>query len=241
MKMQLSGVSMVAVALASMAVLPACDNAVDNGTEGLPLQEQTELFDAPQTPAAGDGTKACATPRADLIQNVSLGTGSWGSWQACYSFCPFGSYAYTAQLRTEAAQGAGDDTAMNGIRFDCYDKVSAVYTGTISSHAGFWGSWGSRAVTNPYLTGNPWVSGKMKIEAPVTGDDTAANQVTLKAASGLWSTPTANTGWGTWGSERSCPAGSAFCGVNTRVEGQQGTGDDTALNGVAIACCAFTP
>ena len=37
-----------------------------------------------------------------------------------------------------------------------------------------------------------------------------------------------------WGD---CPAGTAICGMNSRFEGDQGAGDDSALNDLKVHCC----
>jgi hypothetical protein len=238
MKMRLNGVTMVAVGIASMTAFAGCDTGGGDGTE-VALQDPTTTFIVDDGTPKGDTTKACAS-RPDVAGSVALGTGSWGSYQACYSFCPAGSFAYAATLRSEVGQGLGDDSALNGISIDCYNRSTGAYTGSITSNAGFWGTWGTRAVTNPYMTNNPFVGGQMKIEAPQgVDDDTAANAINLLAANGNWSTPSANTGWGSWGTVRQCPGGQAICGVNTRVESPQGGGDDTALNGISVACCTF--
>lgn len=42
-------------------------------------------------------------------------------------------------------------------------------------------------------------------------------------------------GWGSWSDQ--CGTGEAVCGVTTRVEGDQGGGDDTALNDLTLTCC----
>ncbi len=47
-------------------------------------------------------------------------------------------------------------------------------------------------------------------------------------------------GWGTWKPDYiMCPEGSYVCGLQTRFEGSQGNGDDTALNGIRMKCCKF--
>lgn len=236
MKTSVNGIGMVAVALSAFAIIPACVN--EEGMDTTPLKEPTAAFAAPQG-TDGDTTKACAT-RPDLASSFSLANGSWGSWQACYQLCPAGAFAYGTYLRSESSQGIGDDTALNGIQLDCYDRFSGAYMGFVTSQLGPWGTWGPRAVTNPYVVGNPIVGGQMLVESPQgAGDDTAANAVVLLALNGTISQPPVNTGWGSWQPLRACPTGQAVCGVNTRVEASQGAGDDTSLNGIAFACCTF--
>ena len=46
-------------------------------------------------------------------------------------------------------------------------------------------------------------------------------------------------GWGTWNDGVDCPDGYYVCGMKTRFEGNQGGGDDTALNGIQMKCCKF--
>jgi hypothetical protein len=236
MKTSVNGIGMVAVALGAIAFMPACSN--EEGMDTTALKDPTAAFAAPQG-TTGDTTKACPT-RPDLASSFSLANGSFGSWQACYQLCPAGSFAYGTYLRSEVSQGGGDDSALNAIQLDCYNKTTGAYTGFITSQIGPWGTWGARAVTNPYVVGNPIIGGQMKVEGPQgLGDDTAANAVVLRALNGTNSTPPVNTSWGSWQPLRTCAAGQAVCGVNTRVEGSQGVGDDSSLNGIAFACCSF--
>lgn len=56
--------------------------------------------------------------------------------------------------------------------------------------------------------------------------------------------PQTYTGGGVLTTMRSCPLGSAVCGVRTKLEESQGGGvfggDDTALNGIQFSCCTFS-
>ena len=45
--------------------------------------------------------------------------------------------------------------------------------------------------------------------------------------------------YGAWGGLKMCPVGTYVCGLHTRFEGNQGSGDDTALNGIRMQCCKF--
>lgn len=42
--------------------------------------------------------------------------------------------------------------------------------------------------------------------------------------------------WGAWNDAR-CPANEYVCAIGQKVEGKQGKGDDTAMNGVRFRCC----
>lgn len=232
------GITMVAVALGAMALVPACGMGGDDGVTATPLTDPATPFPALQG-NEGDSTKACPT-RADWATSYTLAAGSWGGWAACYSLCPAGSFAYAATLRSESSQGPDDDTALNAIQLDCYNRTTGAYSGFVTSGQSNWGSWRARGVTSPYDVSNPFVGGQMKVEAPVgADDDTAANNVNLVAKNGTWTTLAAATSFGSWQPVRSCAAGQAICGVSTRIEGSQGIFDDSALNGIAFACCNF--
>ena len=56
------------------------------------------------------------------------------------------------------------------------------------------------------------------------------------------STKTVENGyWGGWRGMKTCPDNTYVCGLETRVEGTQGGGDDTAMNGIKMKCCKFNP
>ena len=74
------------------------------------------------------------------------------------------------------------------------------------------------------------------------GDDTAANRINGQCQSfdGQNSPYQVGStgGWGWFGSWSAyCPANSAVCGLQTRIESFQHHGDDTALNDVHLFCC----
>jgi len=241
----------VVVGAAFLAMLSGCAADVGAGTspggseEGA-LEPNTQTFAAHQE-KSGETEKGC-TIRADAWKSggsanfVTIGVGPYASWTACPEWCPANSFVYNVALRSEAGLGsAGDDTALNAITLGCYDRTTGAYTGNITSTQAGFGSWLATATVLPYVVSNPVVGGNMKIEGPQgSGDDTAANAVQLQALNSSLVTPNASTAFGTWGASiQKCPSGFAVCGVETKVEGNQGGGDDTSLNGIAFTCCAF--
>ncbi len=51
--------------------------------------------------------------------------------------------------------------------------------------------------------------------------------------------PSHATSWGSWSSMSFCPANTYLCGLAALTEGNQGGGDDTAMNAVQGACCTM--
>ena len=45
--------------------------------------------------------------------------------------------------------------------------------------------------------------------------------------------------WGEWSNWTDCPHGSAISGIKTRVQLNQGGGDETALNDAEFTCCVL--
>ncbi|XP_076137731.1 vitelline membrane outer layer protein 1-like [Alosa pseudoharengus] len=156
--------------------------------------------------------------------------GDWGGWQEV-KMCPTDFYANGFSLRVERSVGKHDDTALNGIRLFCKHITYPIEDIMVES-PGHWGDWTSKqACGSGYLD-----SFQLRVEARQgKGDDTAANNMNVHCSSGdiLHGD---GTGWGSWGRWSSrCPNG--VCGMQVKVEGPQGRGDDTALNDVRMICC----
>jgi hypothetical protein len=239
----------------SLLLFLLCSCAVDAGS----TEEESQADGTPESLASSNGAESekfvqkegLIFPPSNYVKHIEIGTGSWGAW-IMTEYCPQGAYVYGIELKSEASVGTGDDTALNGVRLSCYDS-SLSYMGLGDTYSsGEFGSWHPRAVTSPYGIGNPFVGGRMKIEGSQGSgdDDTAANQVALTAMNGVESVALAATSWGTWNAPHplptndpnkfKCPANTAVCGVQVRREDHMGIhGDDTALNGIRLACCTF--
>ncbi|KAK9954916.1 hypothetical protein ABG768_014830 [Culter alburnus] len=160
---------------------------------------------------------------------------SWGSW-GVQDMCPSGMYAAGFSLRVEEPSHVMyDDTSLNGIRLHCVYPSEGSYElyATIESDVGHWGQW----------TDIKWCpSGFLKAfqlrveSAQGNGDDTAANNIRFSCSDGVVLTGD-GTGWGDWGDWSSACGGRGICGIKTRVESPQGSGDDTALNDAQMYCC----
>lgn len=155
---------------------------------------------------------------------------NWGVW-GTFDNCTAGTFVQAFQLKTEAYQGSGDDTALNGIRFYCGVRNSGSYTSVITSTEGGWGTWGS-VFSCGFGRGDIY-GFQLNVEPyRESGDDTATNNLRVFCSNdnnpandfvqgdgqnfGLWS-PTEDI--------RRCLPGQAFCGLQTQVEVYQGDGN----------------
>ncbi len=137
--------------------------------------------------------------------------------------CPTGTYAAGFSLTVEY-RTLGDDTALNGIRLHCIEASKATsnsyrYYTTVRSAEGSWG-WPTRNQWCPsgFLTGF-----RLKVESyQGDGDDTAANNIEFRCDSGVALVGDGTT-WGTWGVWSNACDGKGICGLQTLVEGSQGS------------------
>ncbi|KXZ48483.1 hypothetical protein GPECTOR_27g653 [Gonium pectorale] len=127
---------------------------------------------------------------------------------------------------------------------------------------GFWGDWQKASYPcgkfmyskdrGMELYALPINSYQLRIEKQTTAsDDTALNGISVGCMSGTSNTVEGNNGndrgngvyvhngwWGDWTPYTFCPGQTYICGLQTRVESVEAT-DDTAMNGLRIACCNF--
>lgn len=168
----------------------------------------------------------------EVVSTIGPFGGFWGTWYST-TMCPSGKLAYGFDVKVEGHQNGGDDTALNGIRLTC--GLNGIPVSEITSGQGGWGSWrgGKACPSAEYLTG-----ARMMIEEKQgAGDDTAADNIAFRCSGGSEQVIHHDAEFGTWSNLQMCPADTAICGIQTRVEDSQGAGDDTALNDAKFVCC----
>ncbi|XP_063786833.1 vitelline membrane outer layer protein 1-like [Pseudophryne corroboree] len=161
--------------------------------------------------------------------------GPWGEWGPV-EWCPCGYHAKGFSVKVEIKQKVEDDTAVNGVRLHCLNRTDTEKDSstefTIQSAEGPWGEWGPTLwCPEGYL-----LSFSMQVEPPRKGvDDTAANNFMFQCSDYHVLFGNGHN-WGQFGRWSGiCKHG--ICGMKTKVEPPQGSGDDTALNDVQFVCC----
>ncbi|CAL8144039.1 unnamed protein product [Orchesella dallaii] len=166
----------------------------------------------------------------------------WGEWGE-FEYCKEGTYVIGMRLKTEPAQGPGDDTALNGISFMCgiigeTQKKLHSPERQIQSLSGNWGTWGvSYECPNSYAVGF-----QLRSEASQKGhDDTAANNLRIFCSYSMQYLEGSGLSWGEWTEPQLCPIGWAICGMRTQVETPKGHNvDDSSLNNLDAQCCKLS-
>ncbi|KXZ48982.1 hypothetical protein GPECTOR_24g272 [Gonium pectorale] len=189
------------------------------------------------------------SPDVDNVNSwLTVADSTFGAWQKAYHCSSpqydldpaaqagvrlnYGLPVTSHWIRMDPNMGSGDRTALNGIRLGCNDGTDVMVEG------GLLGTWsGPGGCTNP---GGAFVAARMRMEARKTGaDNTAANAIQFKCSGADDGTAVSlSEGFaGDWTQWVSCPGASFICGLQVRFNGNQGSGDDTALSGAKIACC----
>ncbi|KAL4218208.1 Vitelline membrane outer layer protein 1 [Mactra antiquata] len=178
-----------------------------------------------------------------VVQEIAVTNGGpYGSWTSP-EYCPPGQFATGYSMKIEASQFSGDDTAMNSMRLTCSD-ANGHNINQVTSGQGPFGSW-TNLESCP--AGKYLVAFVLQVEGPQgSSDDTAANYarfycrdfVGTQGITEISHSPGQGV-WGNYGNySPTCPVNSAICGLTTKIEGDQGSGDDTTLNDVKFYCCS---
>ncbi|XP_052271327.1 vitelline membrane outer layer protein 1 homolog isoform X3 [Dreissena polymorpha] len=187
-------------------------------------------------------------PRAVTDTLRVINGGPHGIWTTD-EFCPPHQFAVGYDMKIQYNQFTGDDTSLNAIALFCSD-IQLRYYGEkrVTSGQSQFGALKGGVICKPIGTAAFLTAFEMEVEGDQGDlDDTAAGYVKFKCtnmADDSVQELNMDPGysfvgaWGDWSS--SCPHGSAICGLKTRIEPNQGSGDDTALNDVIFYCCSFT-
>ncbi|KAL3881967.1 hypothetical protein ACJMK2_028349 [Sinanodonta woodiana] len=182
----------------------------------------------------------------DAVQALIVHNGEWwGTWHRP-EFCPKGSFANGYSMKIEWDQNGGDDTSLNSIKLRCIFEDGS-FAGEVASGQGPWGTWHSLHIC-PSIPGelNLLTSFVLKVEPDQGGgDDTGVSAIkfTCRSTSTGSKDIILNNGgddgpfgyYGSW--SESCHPGSFICGLRTKIENEQGNGDDTALDDIQFYCC----
>ncbi|KAI2644468.1 hypothetical protein H4Q32_029604 [Labeo rohita] len=174
-----------------------------------------------------------STNRGYISELTVSNGGTWGSW-GNKEMCPDGTYAAGFSLKVEA-DGTSDNTALNGIRLHClsvFHRLSNSFHDEIpvQSGVGSWGQW-----TDVKWCSSGFLRAFMMRVKPIKAgtDNTAVNNIVFQCNDGVVMKVDA-TDSGDWGKWSKTCEGKGICGLKTRVQGLQGSGDDTALNDVVL-------
>lgn len=200
-----------------------------------PLDKQTSQGEAKELPSLHES--ALCFNRSGFLATALVSTGHYGSWAGCIDFCPEGSWVWSINTRWDCQGGGSDCSGTNTIMLGCHDRAGN-YVASISSSAGWWGYWSGWYTTR---NGGP-AKGMETFTMPKRGsrDDMSMTVAYLLDSGGSMVGESSGFHSGDVWARNECPAGTRVCGLQTRLEAKQGTrDDDTALNGVNLACCSF--
>ena len=154
--------------------------------------------------------------------------------------CPAGSRVSGFRLRIQPNQKNLDDTALNGIQLAC---TNGMYTKQIPGVFGVWKKWVFCGGTLKNASTKFVVGFNFRSQGGqgVKKDDTSGNNVKMQCNDGS-ELDGGGLDWGTWDSKtyKKCSFGYQFCGVQSRIEKNQGNGDDTGMNQMKFLCCRTT-
>jgi hypothetical protein len=175
---------------------------------------------------------------------LSVFEGTFGNWGTPV-LGPIGTHATGLQVRYEDPIGSGDDTALNGLKMQLapFPGLNVNYDPEILTvDNGYWGSW-KHLVQVPagfYIIG----MSVRNESGQGNGDDTCLNGIRMvcKRCNGpqIQNVMVWQGNWGDWTPDIMVPAGYYIAGFQCRVEPPQGSGDDTAMNGLRMLLRAYS-
>jgi len=151
-----------------------------NGTyaTGFYLKLQLPNMDHDETGVNGIGLACTSLDTQTGYANVTSTVSEWGTWQPEAS-CSGNDVLTRFQLKVEEGQLAGDDTAVDGVRFRCRDYTGGAEQDLDGRREGPYGTWGQWSTYCPEGSGicglSTKVEAKQDIGSVLKFDDTALN------------------------------------------------------------------
>ena len=203
---------------------PAPDGNCSSASENIALIQRQASVQAHAADPSPELTSVEGNPATWIFATE----GHWGDW-GTPSYCPGGGENPIVGVRQKVEHGGvSDKSGMNAVQFVCRDGTQLV------SSEGRWGSWGQWV----HCSGSGHMVGlRNKIERKMGGsDDTAVNDIEIYCSGPSRHIPPGGGAYGDWTAFKYCPGGWPARGFFTKVEADQGGGDDSALNGIGIFC-----
>ena len=139
-----------------------------------------------------------------------------------------------AQVQSAKDHLNTDDTALNGVKLYC-KSFDGQKTGEASSGIGAFGSWSGlkSCQDNGLLNGF-----RFRAEGGDVADKVFGTNFDVSCDSGETLAGSGVNDWGDWSSWTFCPATARVCGLQTKIQADQGEWkDDVALSNIKIKCC----
>jgi len=172
-------------------------------------------------------------PVATLVLSNAFDAGEWGAAAVCPENC----FVRQFEVLYEPA-GDIDDTAVNALKLYCSSAETGLEVSYVSSATSPYGHWmGLNVCQGGWLTG---FRAKVLEYQGLFTDDVAVQDVMGACEGGDTIggyTDTTRVKDGDWSDWAQCPADTAVCGLQTRVEKPQLTDDDTAVTDISLFCC----
>jgi hypothetical protein len=174
-------------------------------------------------------------------------SGSWSDWTPCSAPCGGAGKQYrNFDIKQSAAYGGTPCAEATMQSQPCQGATCPGPTGypngqvgtMTATNGGPWGDWGSWE----YCPSGTLAHGFRLLSEPRQGrgDDTALNALQLRCTGSQqqqFLISSSQGPWGSWGDWRECPGASNFLrAFSLRVEGRQGSRDDTAANDIQFVC-----
>lgn len=212
-------------------------------SSGLTMQDvlaSTEIHYAVIGGGAGEGVKPISAPSAEaMFEAVKefIAKSSSAEYSAANPGWPI---AYTLRyLANNKVARMSYSVAYRKKDCNTILRKPSVDVAVLGPFGGHWGGWGA---WERCPEGQMAFQFAKKVEAPQgDGDDTALNGIRLDCSlpmdrSNVAGIKSSEGPWGGWDPERGCPDGELITGAALRIEGKQGSGDDTGAVDVKFRC-----